>query len=89
MKYDITKGGYVTKDDKGNYNITPKLKKVVMNAAQMTGGVQAVGGRTVSALKALSNKEQKFYNAGKDASKRMVDKKIWDRLMSARAKLLK
>jgi len=84
----IEKGGYMVKNKDGKYVATPKLKKVMMDTAQLSGGVQAVGGKTVSALKLLSQKEKAFHNAGRDATKRMADKKIWDKLMAARARLL-
>lgn len=92
MNLDISEGKYsVKKDDKGKFIISPDLKKVLSDSAQMTGGVSSIGDkalRTASKLKALTNKEKAFYNKGKDATKRMADKKVWDKLMFARAKLL-
>lgn len=70
----------------------PEIKKKMMESAQMTGGVKAVGGTgpiLASKLKQLSNKERKFYEMGRDVTKRMGDKKMYDKLMSARAKLLR
>jgi len=89
---NLEKGGYMIKNKDGKYVATPKLKKVMMDTAQISGGVKAVSNsalRTASALKVLSKKEMPFYTGVKDASKRMKDKISWDKLMSARAKLLR
>lgn len=92
MNFDISKGKYsIKRNAEGKFEISPELKEIMINSAQMSGGISSVGSKAAkiaSKLAQLSNKEKLFYTQGRDATKRMADKKIWDKLMFERAKLL-